>query len=96
MRRRVTVNQARGAGVRLTPTEYRLFLVLMAVNAAKVLTHRQILKSVWGAPYMGGPTYLQVFMAQLRHKIEPDPARRLQFTEAGVGYRIKEGPLGVP
>jgi two-component system KDP operon response regulator KdpE len=87
VRREVTVG---GREVRLTPTEYRL-LVLMAVNAGKVLTHRQILKSVWGPPYMGETHYLRVFMAQLRRKIEADPARpRLLVTEPGVGYRMKD------
>ncbi|MBK6900516.1 MAG: response regulator [bacterium] len=80
VRREVAVG---GREVRLTPTEYRL-LVLMAANAGKVLTHRQILKAVWGPPYMGETHYLRVFMAQLRRKIEADPARpRLLVTEPG-------------
>jgi two-component system KDP operon response regulator KdpE len=87
-RREVTVE---GREVRLTPTEYRL-LVLLAQNAGKVLTHRQILKEVWGPPYAGETHYLRVFMAQLRRKIERDPARpRLLITEPGVGYRMREG-----
>ncbi|MDO9171949.1 MAG: response regulator [bacterium] len=86
-RREVAVD---GREVRLTPTEYRL-LVLFARNAGKVLTHRQILKEVWGPPYMGETHYLRVFMAQLRRKIETDPARpRLLVTEPGVGYRMKD------
>ena len=86
-RREVVVD---GREVRLTPTEYRL-LVLFARNAGKVLTHRQILKEVWGPPYMGETHYLRVFMAQLRRKIETDPARpRLLVTEPGVGYRMKD------
>jgi two-component system, OmpR family, KDP operon response regulator KdpE len=86
-RREVTVD---GREVRLTPIEYRL-LALLAVNAGKVLTHRQILKAVWGPPYMGETHYLRVFMAQLRRKIEADPARpRLLVTEPGVGYRMKD------
>lgn len=80
-----------GREVHLTPIEYRL-LVLLAKNAGKVLTHRQILKEVWGPPYAGETHYLRVFMAQLRRKIEADPARpRLLVTEPGVGYRMKEG-----
>ncbi len=86
-RRGVSVD---GREVHLTPTEYRL-LVLLARNAGKVLTHRQILKEVWGPPYVNEPHYLRVFMAQLRRKIEPDSARpRLLLTEPGVGYRMKE------
>lgn len=56
-----------------------------------MLTHRQILKEVWGPPYMGETHYLRVFMAQLRCKIEADPARpRLLVTEPGVGYRMRD------
>jgi two-component system KDP operon response regulator KdpE len=76
--------------VHLTPLEYRL-LALLAQNAGKVLTHRQILKEVWGPGSVNETHYLRVFMAQLRRKIEPDPARpRLLLTEPGVGYRMRE------
>jgi two-component system, OmpR family, KDP operon response regulator KdpE len=86
-RREVTVD---GRPVHLTPIEYRL-LVLMARNAGKVLTHRQILKDVWGPSHAGQTHYLRVFMAQLRRKIEDDPARpRLIVTEPGVGYRMRD------
>jgi two-component system KDP operon response regulator KdpE len=86
-RREVTVA---GSQVHLTPIEYRL-LVLLAQNAGKMLSHRQILKEVWGPPYAGQTQYLRVFMAQLRRKIEPDPARpKLLITEPGVGYRMKD------
>ncbi len=86
-RREVKVS---GALVHLTPIEYRL-LLLLARNAGKVLTHRQILKEVWGPPYASETHYLRVFMAQLRRKIEADPARpRLIVTEPGVGYRMKD------
>ena len=79
-----------GVEVRLTPIEYRL-LALLAQNAGKVLTHRQILKEVWGPGAVAETHYLRVFMAQLRRKIEPDPARpRLLLTEPGVGYRMRE------
>jgi two-component system KDP operon response regulator KdpE len=80
-----------GADVHLTPLEYRL-LALLVQNAGKVLTHRQILKEVWGPGAVAETHYLRVFMAQLRRKIEPDPARpRLLLTEPGVGYRMREG-----
>ena len=79
-----------GAVVHLTPLEYRL-LALLAQNAGKVLTHRQILKEVWGPGSVNETHYLRVFMAQLRRKVEPDPARpRLLLTEPGVGYRMRE------
>ena len=79
-----------GQEVHLTPIEYRL-LALLAKNAGRVLTHRQILKEVWGPPYAGETHYLRVFMAQLRRKIEDDPARpRLIVTEPGVGYRMRD------
>jgi two-component system, OmpR family, KDP operon response regulator KdpE len=79
-----------GTQVHLTPLEYRL-LALLAQNAGKVLTHRQILKEVWGPGSVNETHYLRVFMAQLRRKVEPDPARpRLLLTEPGVGYRMRE------
>jgi two-component system KDP operon response regulator KdpE len=79
-----------GREVRLTPIEYRLLLVL-ARNAGRVLTHRQILKEVWGPPYVNETHYLRVFMTQLRRKIEKDPSRpRLLLTEQGVGYRMRD------
>ncbi len=85
VRREVTVNRE---PVRLTPLEYRL-LVYLAQNAGRVLTHRQILKEVWGQAYAGETHYLRVFMLQLRRKIEEDPAHpRLLLTEQGVGYRM--------
>jgi two-component system, OmpR family, KDP operon response regulator KdpE len=93
----LTIDQVRrevlvqGHEIHLTPIEYRL-LVLLAKNAGKVLTHRQILKEVWGPPYANETHYLRVFMTQLRHKIELDSARpRLLLTEPGVGYRMKDG-----
>lgn len=87
LRREVTVQ---GREVHLTPIEYRL-LVFLARNAGKVLTHRQILKEVWGPAYVNETHYLRVFMTQLRRKTEPDPTRpRLLVTEPGVGYRMKD------
>jgi two-component system KDP operon response regulator KdpE len=78
------------AEVHLTPIEYRL-LALLAQNAGRVLTHSQILKEVWGPGHAGETHYLRVYMAQLRRKIEIEPARpRLLQTEPGVGYRMRE------
>jgi two-component system KDP operon response regulator KdpE len=84
-RRQVLVN---GNEVHLTPIEYKL-LVLLAKNAGKVLTHRQILKEVWGPAYAGQSHYVRVRMAELRKKIETDAGPKLFVTEPGVGYRIK-------
>ena len=75
--------------VHLTPTEYKL-LTLLVRHAGKVITQRQALKEVWGPNYASQTHYLRVYMAQLRHKLERDPARpRLLLTEPGVGYRLK-------
>ena len=82
-----------GAVLHLTPTEYQLF-ALLAQNAGRVLTHRQILKEVWGPSYVGHTHYVRVHMAELRKKVELDPARpKLLVTEPGVGYRLRE-PAG--
>ena len=78
-----------GREVHLTPTEYRLLGVLVR-NPDRVLTHRQLLHEVWGANYVDQTHYLRVYMGQLRHKLERDPARpRVLTTEAGVGYRLR-------
>lgn len=78
-----------GKEVHLTPNEYKLFAVMMK-NAGKVLTHRQLLKDVWGPAYATQTQYLRVYMVQLRHKLERDPARpKYLLTEPGVGYRLK-------
>ena len=85
-RRRVS---AHGEEVHLTPNEYKLFAHLMK-HAGKVLTHRQLLKEVWGAAYATQTHYLRVYMVQLRHKLESDPARpSYLLTEPGVGYRLR-------
>jgi len=86
-RREVTLD---GKELHLTPIEYRL-LTLLASHAGKVLTHRQILNEVWGPGHTDQTHYLRVYMAQLRRKIELDPARpRLLATEPGVGYRLRD------
>jgi two-component system KDP operon response regulator KdpE len=86
-RRQVTVA---GRPLRLTPTEYRL-LALLARHAGKVLTHSLLLRDVWGPGYAGQTHYLRVYMAQLRRKLERDPAQpRHLMTEPGVGYRLLE------
>ncbi|MFO0672185.1 MAG: response regulator [Polyangiaceae bacterium] len=75
--------------VHLTPNEYKLFAYLMK-HAGKVLTHRQLLKEVWGPAYATQTHYLRVYMVQLRHKLEADAAQpRYLVTEPGVGYRLR-------
>jgi len=77
-----------GQPVHLTPIEYRL-LALLINNAGKVLTHRQILREVWGPTYVESYHYLRVYMGHLRQKLEDDPTRpRYIMTETGVGYRF--------
>ena len=84
--RRVTVG---GTDVHLTPLEYKLLATLVR-HAGKVLTHRLLLREVWGPNAQTQTHYLRVYMTQLRHKIEADPARpRLLLTEPGVGYRLQ-------
>jgi len=86
-RRRVTLGEA---DVALTPTEYKL-LTTLARHAGRVLTHEFLLREVWGRSYTTQHHYLRVYMAQLRHKLEADPARpRLLITETGVGYRMAD------
>jgi two-component system, OmpR family, KDP operon response regulator KdpE len=80
----------RGQEVHLTPLEYKLLACLVR-NAGRVVTHRQLLKEVWGANYIGQNHYLRVYLTQLRHKLEADPTRpRLLQTEPGVGYRLRD------
>jgi two-component system KDP operon response regulator KdpE len=77
-----------GAPVHLTPIEYRL-LALLVANAGRVLTHRQILREVWGPAHAADTHYLRVYMTGLRHKLEVDPAMPKHIrTETGVGYRL--------
>lgn len=83
--------KVRGAVVKVTPTEYAL-LRLMVQHAGKVLTHRQILREVWGPDYINETHYLRVYFAQLRQKIEVNPALpQILLTEPGVGYRLVDG-----
>jgi two-component system KDP operon response regulator KdpE len=85
-RRIVTVS---GKEVHLTPIEYRLLTTLVK-HAGKVLTHRQLLVEVWGPNAEFEHQYVRVYMNQLRHKIETEPARpKYLVTETGVGYRLK-------
>jgi len=78
-----------GEEIRLTPLEYKLLTTLVR-HAGKVVTHRQLLKEVWGPAAVNETQYLRVYMAQLRHKIEQDPTRpTLLVTETGVGYRLR-------
>lgn len=77
-----------GQEIHLTPTEYRLLAALVR-QAGKVLTHRQLLTEVWGPSHAEESHYLRVYMAQLRRKLEADPAQpRYLLTEPGVGYRL--------
>lgn len=77
-----------GQPVKLTATEYNL-LLLFIKHAGRVLTHRQILKEVWGPQTVEQTQYLRVYMAQLRKKLELDPGQpQLFLTESGVGYRM--------
>jgi two-component system KDP operon response regulator KdpE len=86
MRRLVTVGERE---LQLTPTEYDLLRVLVT-NAGKVLTHRQLLRQVWGVAYQEETHLLRVNMSNLRHKLEPNPARpNYIITEPGVGYRLR-------
>ena len=83
-----------GQIVHLTPIEYRL-LTLLVQNAGKVLTHTQLLNEVWGPGHAQQTHYLRVYLAQLRRKIERDPARpQLLVTEPGVGYRLRDRAPG--
>jgi two-component system KDP operon response regulator KdpE len=85
-RRQVLVS---GNEVHLTPIEYKLLTTLIR-HAGKVLTHRQLLKEVWGPLHVEEGHYLRVYMRQLRNKLEKNPAHpRYLVTELGVGYRLR-------
>jgi two-component system KDP operon response regulator KdpE len=83
--RKVSVHNA---AVHLTPIEFKLLTTLIH-HRGKVLTHRQLLKEVWGPQHVGETHYLRVFMASLRRKLEAEPARpQFLVTEQGIGYRF--------
>ena len=83
--RKVTVS---GDEIHLTPIEYRL-LTVMIKHAGKVLTHQFLLKKVWGQNFVKRTHYLRIYMGNLRHKLEKDPAcPRLLLTEVGVGFKL--------
>jgi two-component system KDP operon response regulator KdpE len=83
--KRVTRN---GTEVRLTPTEWHI-VELLVRNPGKLVSQRQLLQEVWGPQYEKETNYLRVFLAQIRKKLEPDPARPRYFlTEARMGYRF--------
>ena len=84
--RRVTRD---GTDVRLTPTEWHVLEVLVR-HPGKLVSQRQLLQEVWGPRYESETNYLRVYLAQLRAKLEPDPARpRYLLTEPGMGYRFQ-------
>ena len=77
-----------GVEVHLTPIEYRLLTVLIS-NAGRVMTHRQLLREVWGPSHAQQSHYLRIYMGHLRQKLEADPAQpRHLLTEIAVGYRL--------
>jgi two-component system KDP operon response regulator KdpE len=86
------VTDREGAQVHLTPTEWNLVEVL-ARHAGKLLTQRELLHEVWGPRYEEETNYLRVYMAQIRRKLEPEPATPRYFiTEPGIGYRFEPEP----
>jgi two-component system KDP operon response regulator KdpE len=87
--RQVFLNESE---LHLTPIEYKLLTTLIR-HAGKVITHRQLLTEVWGPAHVNEVQYLRVYMTQLRHKLEADPARpRFLLNEPGIGYRLKAEP----
>jgi two-component system KDP operon response regulator KdpE len=80
-----------GTEVHLTQLEFRLLAVLLS-HPGKVLTHRHLLREVWGPPYVDHSHYLRIYMGHLRQKLEDDPARpKHLITETGIGYRFMPG-----
>ncbi len=78
-----------GQPVRLTAIEFKLLSVLLA-NSSRVLTHRQLLREVWGATHIESTHYLRIYVAHLRQKLEDDPTQPAHFqTEIGIGYRFQ-------
>ncbi len=87
-RRQVTKG---GQTIHLTPIEYKLLTTLIK-HDGRVITHRQLLKEVWGPNAADQTQYLRVYMGQLRHKLEANPSRpKFLTTEPGVGYRLRSG-----
>jgi two-component system, OmpR family, KDP operon response regulator KdpE len=85
-------DEAPAGGIRLTPTEWHLLEVLLR-NPGKLLSRNQLLTEVWGPGYADATGNLRLYMAQLRRKLEPDPARpRWLITEPGMGYRYQPDP----
>ncbi len=77
-----------GQEIKLTPTEYEI-LKYLALQAGRVVTHRQLLRAIWGPNYQEQTHYLRIYIGQLRHKIETDPSQPTYIiTEPGVGYRL--------
>ena len=90
MKRIVTV---RGERVKLSPKEFTLLKVL-ALHKGKVLTHKYLMQQVWGEAYGEDNQYLRIYIAQLRQKLEKDPARdQFIVNEPGIGYRLEEPTL---
>jgi two-component system, OmpR family, KDP operon response regulator KdpE len=88
----IETRQATGpaGSIHLTPIEFKL-LTALAKHVDMVVTHRQLLREVWGPSHLERPHYLRVYMKQLREKLEPDPVRpRYLITETGVGYRLQQ------
>src|SRR4051794_9361665 len=82
--------------VHLTPTEWELVRRLVT-NPGRLLTQKWLLQQVWGPAYSTETNYLRVYLAQLRHKLEPDPSRPRYFlTEPGMGYRFEPGDASAP
>jgi len=83
--------RAPAGAIHFTPIEFRL-LACLAQHEGLVVTHRHLLREVWGPTHVEQPQYLRVYMKQLRHKLEPDPVQpRYLLTETGVGYRLVIG-----
>jgi hypothetical protein len=90
---KVKIERAADGEIRLTPTEWHVVEVLVR-NAGKLVSQRQLLQEVWGPQYGTETNYLRVYLAQIRRKLEPDPAKPRYFiTEARMGYRFEpDGP----
>jgi two-component system KDP operon response regulator KdpE len=89
---RRVMREPAGGDIRLTPTEWHLLEVLLR-HPGKLLSQQHLLTEVWGPGYGDATGNLRLYMAQLRRKLEPDPARpRWLLTEPGMGYRFQPGP----